>query len=493
MKYRIKSVYKPTTIVVFLFLLSIMSCGMDPFYEDELTILSGEEEQEPSELEQKSGDSFEDDDTLNESTRIPLGTIQSHSIYPESDIDCLQFPVTSGKTYRIAFTDISGFEPEVTVYRENRSDIIVMKNTGTHSSPYDWWGYNTLQEYKDSEKEALIFQAPADEMVFFSVKDIYDSHDAGLYKVSVQEYYELGAAGNLTCTPETEGIYLEWDSVENALGYYLFRTTSQIDTSDPDYNQFALIEDITAGTNAYTDAEVEVNTLYSYYIQAYRADITGENSNIAQCEIIFTVPKITDLTAAAATNNNFQIDLAWSALDSADSYTIFRTAEPQNGSDPDYSAFSELTQLPGNAVSFTDGTIDANIQYYYYITGTIDSTESDPSNIAEASFSWSDFKSSKDIIDASQGIPGRITITFEEKYDHPEIIRYDVYRSADEVNPDYEGPVCSFSADDALGSTFNDTIVIPGEYYFYCVKIILLSNGTELESDYSWFDSGIAD
>ncbi len=343
-----------------------------------------------------NGDSFEVDDNVTYSKNIAATAVQQHSINPDGDVDWVKFNALSNNKYIIRLSDIKGFEPDVALYDIDGRTVIEMKNTGTHTDVYDWWGRDSQGNYLAEEKESIVFTAPAEGIYYVRVKDVYDAHKSGSYKITLTEVINLDDPVNLSAVAGSDDfqINVSWDKVSNAAGYRLYRTSVAQDLNNPDYTDFTLLQSI-------------------------------------------------------------------------------------NGN---------------NTVNYSDTLIEPSVTYYYYVVAYSGASESDPSNVDDAVFDWSTFRSSRDIINASQGQIGKITITFKDKYSNANIVRYDVYRSPD-INGSSYVKIGSFDQATALNTSFVENVdgvtTIADTYYYYCVKIIIKINNVETESDYSWFDSGM--
>ncbi len=187
---------------------------------------------------------------------------------------------------------------------------------------------------------------------------------------------------------------------------------------------------------------------------------------------------------------DFQINVSWGAISGVDGYYLYRTNITQNITDPNYSDFSIITTLSGT--NYVDTSIQPNTTYYYYVKGYIGVNVGNPSNVDDAMFDWATFKPKASIINASEGQTNQITITLQSKYNNANITEYKVYKasSPSETNPTL---LNSFAGTDPIGSTIIDTNVVPGTYYYYCVRIVININSTPTESALGWYDSGVAD
>lgn len=235
---------------------------------------------EPEDPDVTGEDIYEDDDTYSAASTISVGSTQDHTIYGEGDIDYIKFLGESGITYRINLSNIKGFEPEMSLYESDGTTLIEMKNTGTYTDTYDWWGYDSSHNYSEDEKESIIFIAEADSYYYVSVKDIYDAHSLGSYTIRVHKIIDVGSVDNLVATADSQDFEIDvsWGSITGVDGYYLYRTDVPQDIYNPNYSDFILIK--TLSSTSYSDNTIQPDVTYYYYIKGYIETETGDPSNV---------------------------------------------------------------------------------------------------------------------------------------------------------------------------------------------------------------------
>lgn len=414
---------------------------------------------------------------------LEIQTSISGGIQYSGDIDYYFLYMSAGETYRIHMKDINGFEPVLGLYNSSYT-LIVEKGPGIGTSGYNWWGYNESGEYLEEEKESILYTAELSGIYYLSVEDLYSAHDYGTYSIQIEHEVNVPKVENLQIAAQESSLELSWDILTSVSGYRIYRA-EVTDNTVGEYQQISQI--ITKDSATYMDNAVSINQRYSYYICAFIDEEQGPASDAVEGLISMGLDSVQNLSALAMNMSNFEIQISWDAVTDAEGYRIYRALSEAG----DYSLIQDQSAtLP---CLYTDTDIMANIHYYYTVEAYFRNVTSDLSESAEAYFDWSDFRSNMDIIDASQGLTGRIEIRFEEKYSNASILRYDIYRAEDEENPLYQGPIGSFSSSDDIGSIISDTDIDTGRYYFYCVKIILDTDEGEASSDYSWFDSGRAE
>jgi hypothetical protein len=350
-------------IIMVIMLLSFSNCisplfpGENPYGNDDNGITSN--------------DIYEPDNSPSQATRIQ-DEVQLHHIFNENgvyDIDYVKFDAVEDGTYRINLFEIKGFEPEVTLYDVDGSTIIEMKNTGTYTGEYDWWGYDKYHNYSPDEKESIIFQPTVQGTYYVSVKDIYGAHGRGSYKIRVISIIDVGTTTiTATSDPLNFEIDLQWGSISGVDGYYLYRTSIPQNISNPNYSDFTLIKTLSETT--YSDSNIEPNKQYYYYVQGYIANNLGDPSNIDDATFDWTMFKPTSglINASEGLINMIQI-----SLESKINYTnivryeLFRA---ENVAD-DPSTYTYINYFAGTDIIgtlITDTNIDATDPptYYYY-------------------------------------------------------------------------------------------------------------------------------
>jgi hypothetical protein len=457
---------------------------------------------------EEDGDIYEYDNVYYEASTLSLGYTQEHTIHEKGDVDYIRFYAENGLKYRIHLYDISGFEPEVTLYENDGSSTIMMKNADSarEGTIYDWWGHShdPLYEDDDLEKESLIFTSTESGYHYVSVKDVYNVNFDAEYTIGIYEMIEIGEVNDLVATASSTDleINITWSAITGVDGYHLYKTDEpQADINNPNYSDFTKIQTISS-TN-YTDTNIEPNTTYYYYITGYVDTEEGEPSNTDDAMFTFgTVPD--DLDAYVDNYQVIEITVNWSAISGVEGYRLYRTSTTQADiNNPNYNDFSLIQTL--SSTSYTDTNISPDVNYYYYIEGYNNSYTTDPSNADDAEFVWANFIP-ENTIEASQGYSKRVVITLKQTFSN--VLTYEIWRAKAENVPSGEEDIIShythISALDFPGNAALDsekTNGITGEtgytlsdleankYYYYKVRVVL--TGGE-QSNYSYYDNGLA-
>jgi len=161
----------------------------------------------------------------------------------------------------------------------------------------------------------------------------------------------LATPTGLATIPATStSITISWNSVTEATGYYLYRSTSS-------EGPFDKLDTGTLTTTSYTDDNgILTNTTYYYKVAAYNS--AGESSlSDAVSQNNGSAPAVpTGLTKTAATS--ISITISWSSVTGATGYRIFRSASSTG-------TFAQVGT--STTTSYTDTGLTAGTTYYYEV------------------------------------------------------------------------------------------------------------------------------
>ncbi len=477
---RLKKIGNYFFIITILAILGSFSCI--GFWSDDAADLANETVKE---------DSFEFDNAVSDAKTISVGTsgIQERTIHESGDIDFIEVILTADKNYRVNLSAIKGFEPELSIYDIDGISIIEQKNTGYYTGLFDWWGYDNIRNFEILQKESIIFTPSATGSYYISVKDIYDAHSNGTYKLKVEEVVVINQSENLTAIADSPNlkIDLQWAKIPAVDGYNIYRNSDD----SVDFNQFKLIGSVsTAEIAFYSDSDILLDTTYSYVVTGFIGELQGNPSNIAKSAISIDLRSPEDLQVTPV-NAYIRNELTWSPEPIVDGYNIYRAEYTQRQETPINDDFVLITSVDSNTVTFTDNAVEPNKQYFYFVTSTLLNNESTQRYIVSAYIDWLEFRPTSSIISASEGQKGKIVITLESKFANTGIQSYQVYRS-DSSSGEPGLFIGDFLANASIGNKITDLDVSSGVYYYYCVKIVMIIDGVSVSSNYSYFDSGIA-
>lgn len=144
-------------------------------------------------------------------------------------------------------------------------------------------------------------------------------------------------------------IYLSWDSVKEATGYYIYR-----EDSSGTYNKIATVD-----KTSYTNTGLTVDRTYYYKVQAYNVIGSSGFSNSAYATV-------TDETSSpdapddlnATTESSSKIYLDWDTVDNASNYYVYRATSSTG-------TYSKIATI--SSENYTDTNLSANTRYYYKV------------------------------------------------------------------------------------------------------------------------------
>ena len=151
----------------------------------------------------------------------------------------------------------------------------------------------------------------------------------------------------------TDWITVTWEAVEGAVAYRVLRATA-------DDVAAAVAVGTSAGTS-WMDREAECGTVYTYWVVAVGANITGEAS--ASDEGYLRLPAPTDVTASNGAFGDW-VRIAWAEVPAASHYRVYRSS----------AASGSKTPIGGwqTARTYSDTTAEAGKTYYYFVAAALD-------------------------------------------------------------------------------------------------------------------------
>ena len=268
---------------------------------------------------------------------------------------------------------------------------------------------------------------------------------------------------NLSASDGSSATHIEvtWTSVVGATGYRLYRGTTNVP------GDAAEVAD-TNGTS-YEDTEVSPNTDYYYFVSAYNDEAESDLSSPDVGHRLPNPPSIPTNLSASDGSSKTQVEVSWSSVSGADGYRLYRGS----------------TNIPGEATllqdlastSFNDTGVDAETNYYYFVSSYNAEAESELST-PDVGHRLANPPAIPSSISASDGTS---TLQIEVSWSTSTgATGYRLYRGNTNVPGDAE------EIADVPGSSYNDSNVSPDIDYYYFVS----AYNDEAESDLSSPDVG---
>ena len=196
---------------------------------------------------------------------------------------------------------------------------------------------------------------------------------------------------NLSSVASDNNITLSWDSMPEADGYYILRSTNSTCYTDStgfadyssygtcaSYATFTIAHDGQSTSQSFTDSNLDYGTVYYYWIRSYSTSGSSPSTTAAESNTT-APPRATRVSLSATRGGTGQtnIEITWVAVETATSYALYRSSAPNcidtanNGSlyasaatdCADY-ARSETSNLTFTHTNRPNSTI-----YYYYVAG----------------------------------------------------------------------------------------------------------------------------
>ena len=276
----------------------------------------------------------------------------------------------------------------------------------------------------------------------------FNTNTAGVVKITLSA--PLAAPGTLIATPGNQRVSLMWTAAPGATSYNVLRSA----TSGSGYTVIA--SGLTSPS--YIDGNVTNNTTYYYVVAAAANGTTSAYSPQASAT---PIPPPAAPATITVTPGDAQVDLSWSAVDSASSYTVLRSTTSNSGFTSIASGLSETT--------YTDAGIANNTTYYYVVTASGDGGTSALSSVTSATPAGAPAAPT-----SLNATPGNARVTLEWST-VPNATSYNVLRSTT--------PGTNFSAiaSGLAATSYTDQSVTNNTAYYYVVT----ATGTGGTSEYS--------
>ena len=166
---------------------------------------------------------------------------------------------------------------------------------------------------------------------------------------------------NYCYSQKQDSVRVNWNKVEGADGYELWRTTTPDD--DASWTRTKTIKDGTA-TN-YTNQGLVEGTTYYYKIRAYMEDANGERVYTAFSDVDYMPAAV--VFDAPYSNSTFRIRLRWNEISGAHGYQIWRKSD-----DSDWAVVktlgdkgNTLTNNQGATTAYSNVDLEAGKTYTY--------------------------------------------------------------------------------------------------------------------------------
>ena len=236
------------------------------------------------------------------------------------------------------------------------------------------------------------------------------------------------------------GVALSWNSVTGAAGYSIQRATS-----DSTWTQ---IGTTTAGVLTYSDSGLTGGQLYYYRVSS----TDSSSGQSAPSSVVTIVNRPSAPTVTVNTGWASQLQITWSQIPSATSYTVLRSTDGVN--------YTSLGTSPADYVTYTDFTVSPNTKYYYEVVAN-----NQVGNSAAGTASATSYLSTPTGLTITQGA-GQLGLQWTAVTG---ATGYQIQRSTDNVN---FSPIALTTT-----TSYTDTSVTSLTPYYYRVYALDSANG----------------
>ena len=265
-----------------------------------------------------------------------------------------------------------------------------------------------------------------------------------------------------TAKATTNGVKLDWDTVENAAEYKVYRKSYNTSTKKWD-SKWKKIQ--TVKGPEFVDGTVELGAKYKYLVKAVNGDVTKNSKSTS--EISF---KITPTPKAYIKADG--IKLKWSQVASADEYRIYRAE--YNATKKKYGSYKKVKTASYSTTEWTDKKVTSGKKYKYCIKAV------NGKYVTEKKESNSLYFLTKTTVTLSKAKTG-IKVSWTAVSGAS---KYRVYRS--ELQNGAWTKFTEIATPTSKTKSYTDTNVVSGVQYKYKVKAVKSSTGQTSSETPAW-------
>jgi len=325
-----------------------------------------------------------------------FGTI--YSISPNGDYSLLlslNSPLTAPGGFTVAVTSASCVSLNWNLVPGAESYTI--KRSTTPGGSFTTVGNTTSNSYEDCS-------LTSGQTYYYEVVPVLDGVE-GLPTLVISITISSAPAGpaNLTATPGSTTITLNWSALASATSYTVQRST----ISGGPYTAIATVD---APAVTYQDTGLTNGETYYYVVSASTPEGQTQNSN--QAYATPSTPGPLNLVAIAGTSD---VSLTWTAYSGAASYNVKRSTSDNGPWD---------TIATPTTNSQVDGSVQNGTTYYYTVSAVSGGSETANSNVVSATPGYPGEAPAQ-----LTATPGNAQVTLSWISIDPTVISFNVYRS----------------------------------------------------------------
>ncbi len=255
----------------------------------------------------------------------------------------------------------------------------------------------------------------------------------------------------------TEGVLVTWSSVAAAESYSVWRS---------EYSSSSSAVMIASGltSTSYTDTSAVAGTVYYYWVKSTNP---GGTSDFSTSDDGYRKPSAPSAPAGVSASDGLSttvIVISWNAVNSAASYSVWRSTS---------SSSSSATQIASalTATTYSDTTAASGVTYYYWVRAT---NAGGTSAFSSPDVGYLAVIVGPESVAASDGtMANYVKVSWSASAN---AVKYEVWR----------GTVNDYSQASKLSSptttSYNDTSVQPGMRYYYWVRAVTVAGTSAFSS-----------
>jgi fibronectin type 3 domain-containing protein len=167
-------------------------------------------------------------------------------------------------------------------------------------------------------------------------------------------------------TVSTISLSIEWDTVNGASGYNIYRSENEYQTY-PRLNANMVTE------TTFTDTGLSPKTSYFYKISSVNGEVEGMQSRQIYVATLSAIPANVRVTGSTTSS----ISLTWGTVSETSGYNLYRSTS-ENGT------YTKVNAVTMSTVGYTDTGLSSYTNYYYKVTAIVAGIESGLSGFISA-------------------------------------------------------------------------------------------------------------
>ena len=261
------------------------------------------------------------------------------------------------------FTDVSPEQPEIWyAYTDKISVTLFWEQTD------DAEGYEIYRKTDDTDF-VKIADIGVDEEPVYSDLTVFNGETYTYSVVAINgnlrssydntydiKFVSLDTPELVSAQMTTKGIFVKWNTVEDAEGYILYRKTENTEWEE--------IADFKGKVKSFEDTTCQSGEIYSYTVKAYNGEIESSCDYDGVSAMFLSIPKL--LKASNATKG---IKITWEKVEGANSYIIGRktssTGWVKIAEVEDVDSYIDTTAKTGTTYTYTVVSVCDDVKGFY--------------------------------------------------------------------------------------------------------------------------------